>query len=442
MKKYLLITVILIIILSSMFTVLYTGASQNIPVYSDEFFKIAVTFYGNTSTSRAFSFFTRSHSYENNCYIQLDPAPYEQQKPKFFDIDNILIKADSEYTASTWPKQLRHKAYVDNLSPATKYFYRVGCKKTNEWSDYGYFVTDDKDSNFCFLHITDSQGKNQEDFHAFGKSLQKAYEIQSDYDFIVSTGDQVELGVNARQWDMYFASAQSFLLQTTFAPVNGNHELVPQPVSNHFYLNLDSKLIEYTFEYGDAVFVILDSNNSLYDEQIEYLRNVFQNTDKKWKIAAFHYAPFSSGTHADDKNVLNVKEKIVPVLADCGVDLVLNGHDHIYCRTYPINSEGNIGTWQYAAETALDDGGVKYTYTNPQGVFYVINRCVGTKFYSKSNLFNDRFIQKGDSSNFSKPVFSTVKVSRNSLIYTAYEYDRNNTESVKIWDCFEIIKQS
>ena len=40
MKKYLLITVILIIILSSMFMVLYTGASQNIPVYSDEFLRL------------------------------------------------------------------------------------------------------------------------------------------------------------------------------------------------------------------------------------------------------------------------------------------------------------------------------------------------------------------------------------------------------------------
>ena len=122
----------------------------------------------------------------------------------------------------------------------------------------------------------------------------------------------MELGVNARQWDMYFASAQSFLLQTTFAPVNGNHELVPQPVSNHFYLNLDSKLIEYTFEYGDAVFVILDSNNSLYDEQIEYLRNVFQIPIKNGKSRLSTTRLFPAERMPMIKMCLMLKKRLFP----------------------------------------------------------------------------------------------------------------------------------
>ncbi|MDD4316382.1 MAG: metallophosphoesterase family protein, partial [Clostridia bacterium] len=386
---------------------------------SGDFTKIAVSFYGDASDCRAFSFYTEDVSYAGLCNVQLDPADENEDSPSFGDNDNVVINAFSEYTQMVFPTQLRHMALANDLEPATKYFYRAGSKQKNKWSRWGYFITDDGDGSISFMHITDSQAKTAEDFAAFRKSMQKAYSTVGVPEFIVSTGDQVELGLSSGLWDDFFESAHDFLMQTTTAPVSGNHELVPQAVLNHFFLNNQSTLVNYSFEYGDALFVILDSNDLYMISQLEWAEAVLTNSTKKWKIVALHKAPYSSGTHADDMDVTNLRENLTPLMASCGVDIVLSGHDHVYSRTYPLNGLGLIASQSDFAQSV--NGATKYYYTNPRGVFYVINRCIGTKFYGKSNDLNDNLIEKGDAVRRPKAVFSHVTIEGNSLCYTAYE---------------------
>lgn len=440
MRKKLFSVVIILSFL--LFCVGYSGLSYNLSrsyKFSEDFTKISVSFYNDTATSRGFSFFTRFGEYEDNCDVQLDLARHEEHTPFFKDSDNIYIKAQSESTSYVFPIELRHYALAENLLPGRKYFYRVGSKNLNKWSKWGYFITDDKDSSFSFLHITDSQAQTEDEFEWVKKSLYKAYETTGVPEFILTTGDLVELGINAAEWNMYFGALQDLFLQTTQTPVSGNHELFPQPIYYHFYLNTQKNRISYSFEYGNALFVIFDTNDYSLTAQTEWLKNILNNSDKQWKIVAFHKAPFSSGTHADDIDVINIRNKVVPVLAQCGVDLVLNGHDHIYCRTYPINEDGDLAGYENKISTA-NDIYTKTTYINPYGPIYVINRCIGIKFYNKSKSFNDHLIEKGDSQKITKPVFSNVQISGNTLIYTAYEYDRNDTRQVSIIDLFEIVK--
>jgi acid phosphatase type 7 len=96
-------------------------------------------------------------------------------------------------------------------------------------------------------------------------------------------------------------------------------------------------MANFSFEYGNAHFVILNSNPNVNwgDPAVrDWLENDLKNTRPDfWRIVSYHHPEFqSSKSHADNKwmrvlSDLFVKHK---------VDLVLNGHVHNYQRTKPI----------------------------------------------------------------------------------------------------------
>ena len=86
----------------------------------------------------------------------------------------------------------------------------------------------------------------------------------------------------------------------------------------------------YSYEYGDALFISLNSYASNADDEIQwkFLADEAEKTSKTWKIAYFHVPPYDPGhSHYKIDNVTGKK------LTDAGIDLVLNGHEHGYART-------------------------------------------------------------------------------------------------------------
>jgi hypothetical protein len=59
----------------------------------------------------------------------------------------------------------------------------------------------------------------------------------------------------------------------------------------------------------------------------------------EWIIAYWHHPPYTKGTHDSDNplfydfEMVEMREQIVPLLENGGVDLVLAGHSHVYERT-------------------------------------------------------------------------------------------------------------
>lgn len=101
-------------------------------------------------------------------------------------------------------------------------------------------------------------------------------------------------------------------------------------------------------EANNLHFIILDSNSdcSIGSEQYLWLESDLQNIneDIKFVIAIFHHPPFSTGSHTEDEKGL--RQSIVPLFEQYGVDIVFNGHDHDYERLlynniyYIVNSGG------------------------------------------------------------------------------------------------------
>ena len=144
--------------------------------------------------------------------------------------------------------------------------------------------------------------------------------------------------------------AELFKQGVEFRGVIGNHDarnsrgiilqqLIFNMGKNTYYSFTKGKdLVEF---YGiDSTILAKGKKPFEIKKQLEWLENRFAKSKSHWKIAFLHHTLFSSskrhGLGASDENeMLRVRAKLVPLYKKYGVQLSLNGHDHVYERTKP-----------------------------------------------------------------------------------------------------------
>jgi PKD repeat protein len=125
----------------------------------------------------------------------------------------------------------------------------------------------------------------------------------------------------------------------------------------------------YSFDYANIHFVVLDSqetNRSNIGPMANWLRIDLGNTLQDWIVVYFHHPPYSKGGHDSDTEhqLVEMRENIVPILDEYGVDLTLTGHSHNYERSYLI--DGQYGTSQtFAPSMKVDPGDGRESGTGP-----------------------------------------------------------------------------
>jgi acid phosphatase type 7 len=98
----------------------------------------------------------------------------------------------------------------------------------------------------------------------------------------------------------------------------------------------------YSFDWDNVHFVALDSNAPLdavaagTGPMAQWLSNDLANTRKYWKVVFFHAPGYATGIHQAEPTAGEVRQYIVPILEQYGVQLVFNGHEHTYQRTYEL----------------------------------------------------------------------------------------------------------
>jgi len=299
-----------------------------------------------------------------------------------------------------------HKAVVDGLEPDTAYVYRVG-DGAGHVSAEGEFRTAPVDGDRTkFLFFGDSQASDAAGFALWGETLRKGLADAPDAEFLVHAGDIVDHGHEEEQWKLWFAEAQAALMGTTLVGLVGNHEVTGenpdapgdegQDFNSHF--NFPGNGIEplkgsnYSFDYKNIHFAVLNSEY-YYEEQRDWLRADLAGTEQPWKIVLFHRGPYGSYYSTEA-----VKTHWTPVFDEFGVDLVLNGHDHLYMKSYPMK------------------GGVPVA--EGEGTVYVIGGSSGPKFY-------DRVDQPWQEKVFDRniQIYSTVEVNGGALEFVAKTVD-------------------
>lgn len=131
----------------------------------------------------------------------------------------------------------------------------------------------------------------------------------------------------------------------------------------------------YSFDYANIHVVCLDSflsDRSTNGSMLAWLRNDLAATEKDWIIAFWHHPPYSWGDHNSDGDffLIEMRERVLPILEEYGVDMVFSGHSHAYERSYLL--DGHYGhSWQLQPSMVLDAGlgrpGSDGPYRKPAG---------------------------------------------------------------------------
>lgn len=163
------------------------------------------------------------------------------------------------------------------------------------------------------------------------------YFQQHPFALVLLAGDNIYDDGEIERVGATFGRPYRFLRQqeVPFYAVLGNHDIrtnngVDQV--NYSAFNMQGRY--YTFTKGIVQFFALDTNdNADWSQQIPWLKQNLAVSKATWKIVFGHHPLYSSGAHGSSFELINL---LSPLFAKYGVQLYVNGHDHNYERTQPI----------------------------------------------------------------------------------------------------------
>lgn len=148
---------------------------------------------------------------------------------------------------------------------------------------------------------------------------------------VFHTGDLVNDGSSSSDWTTFNSITSELVESAPFYPALGNHDLPPQLFLDNFDLPNNERW--YSVEVDGLHFIVLDSNTDLIagSDQYEWLENELQQVADEFAAVVFHHPVLSTGHHGDE---LDLGPILVPLFEEYDVELVLNGHDHNYERSF------------------------------------------------------------------------------------------------------------
>ena len=348
---------------------------------------------------------------------------------------NALTSSKSD----DFPKK-EHIVTLDNLKPNTKYFYGVASGNTTlQASVDNFFVTNPLVGTEQKVRIwaLGDMGMGTE-------SQKKVYQQYLKYTNREHTNLWLLMGDNAyaqgMDWEFqqrFFEYYQTDMLmkQTVLMPTPGNHDY--SPTSNNYkiedplvaYFNIFSFPTKgesggvpsgskafYSYDYANIHFISLDSygregaDRSMFSkesEQMKWLEKDLKANKQKWTIVYWHHPPYTMASRNSDKEIdlKTIREGVVPILDKYKVDMVLNGHSHVYERSQMMKGHyGLAATFNQKLNGVSTSTGL---YNNSkdscpyvkdskvadnEGIIYVVNGCGASNSGSVNTLTHDAMV--------------------------------------------------
>lgn len=324
-----------------------------------------------------------------NCKLEV---PCERGTPWKDNIDGICM----------------YRAVLKNLRPDTLYCYRVELESGE--SQEGTFRTLKTDPNEIRLYaISDSHGF--ETNHELISSV-----IRDRPDFIIHSGDiPIGTGYQKDQFEsLWFRRGGDLLRNIPIIYINGNHDAGPY-FSDYFMIaqrntyNTSPNGHNYSFDYGNTHFVVLDSNpwglsemnavnsnlpvdeetNIIIRDSLKWLEDDLQSETAKrakWRIVVMHHPYTDNFTY---KHAVDILEKH-------GVNLVIAGHLHFYEKNISINPAVGAKTLYITQGSAQDPAGEMDYGKEDERILseYPEVVALGKNIYSTIAINNERLVYK------------------------------------------------
>ncbi len=354
-------------------------------------------------------------------------------------------------------KGLNYHATLGGLKLQTRYVYRVKCN--GQIVMKGFFTTRKKrGSGTRFVAFGDNSFGGTSDH----RIAYQAYRARPD--FVMNTGDNVyDAGLNSEYARHFFPVYNSpkigpevgapLLRSVPFYTVIANHDIPHRDANGRPIVDFDKdpdalayftamhlpqngpqflahptrtqgkshkteflncagnrfpRMANYSFDYGDAHFLCLDSNvyvdptNAALQRFIEH---DLTSTNAIWKFVVWHHPSFNVG---DEHYVQQHMRALSPLLERCRVDFVLHGHEHNYQRTRPLHfAPTNLEKARLVGERdrrtpghfRVDRAFDGRRVTRANGIIYIVTGAGGNNLYDPEINDNPRNWKRADDGN-------------------------------------------
>ena len=189
-----------------------------------------------------------------------------------------------------------------------------------------------------------------------------------------------------------FTMFEAMLRKSVLWPTLGNHDAgsASSPTQSGVYYDIFTLPSQgqaggvmsgteayYSWDYANIHFVCLDSSDSDWNENglmVHWLKLDLEANQQDWLVAFCHHPPYTKGSHDSDKDkdsdarMRKMREVVLPMLEEHGLDLMLTGHSHAYERSFLIDG-------MYGRSTNLDE---RVNFKSERD-----GRADGTGFYAK-----------------------------------------------------------
>lgn len=406
-----------------------TGENLNEEAEGDVIESISLSM-GSNETEKNFTWYSKTNTVGTVSVVPADDLS-----------DGMMPETAAVFTATVREAKNKagyysYQATVSSLTASTTYAYQIAVGETK--SELHTFTAGSA-ASFSFAFAGDPQigasGNTVSDTDGWDKTLSLLNDKDelSGVDFMLSAGDQVNTANNEDQYNGYLN--HETLSDLPVATLVGNHDFNSAAYDEHFNVPNESTYGstaaggDYYFVYNHVLFLALNSNNRSTAEHKAFMEEAIAATadqDITWKIATFHHSIYSVANHASEPDILERRNQLAPVFKELDIDVVLMGHDHVYCRTYMMDGLTPM------TDASLYDDDSYSSITNPEGILYVTaNSASGSKFYNiQQNVdFDYSYVMNQER----VPNISRVDVSDEAFTITTYR-----TSDMSVVDTFTI----
>ena len=243
-----------------------------------------------------------------------------------------------------------HIVQLTGLLPGTRYYYRLLVNGLQVLATT-YFQTmrAPTDTGDILFTVIGDWGQNSSAETNVANNQNAA-----DPPLLMTVGDNAYTNGTQSDWDnnaLIPAYENQLLRRAVFMTTLGNHDLNSVGASS-WQSSVEIKMMLnprnapagqeerfYSFDDGDAHFVVLDANSpAIGSTQNNWLATDLATTTRKWKFVFLHQTPYSCANGiASIGSDMNVRNSWGPLFEQFGVDIVFDGHDHIYERSNVVD---------------------------------------------------------------------------------------------------------